>query len=197
MSTFTRLAAFACLLAGCHPWHLPSNAPGHVDVHVAPQQIEKRGVEVPRDPGENWFVLSGGGFAGGGGRWGGGGSRGGRGVYGVGVELSAHLGRRPQSHARDDFFFFPAESVGLNVGWTFAEPEGAGVGAGYVELQAFYLLGGAALGYAFDVDDGLHGPQATFFFGPIYVRVTHLFDRGTDLQVGILFKWALSWVWSR
>ncbi|MCA9668003.1 MAG: hypothetical protein KC503_20535 [Myxococcales bacterium] len=188
-----------CVLAaasGCRPFHLQRNAPGRVDVRTPPRAIKKRGVEVPDDPGENWFTLSGGGFVGGGGRWGGG--RGGRGVYGVGLELTAQIGRRKRSHNADDFLlFFPFEAIGLNVGWTLAEPEGGGIGAGYVELQVFYLLGGLAAGYAFDPGDGVHGPQFTAYFGPIYVRVVHLFDRGTDLQAGLFVKWPLSWVWSR
>ena len=45
--------------------------------------------------------------------------------------------------------------------------------------------------------DELDRVMRTLAYGPFYVRATHLFDSGTEIQAGVLVKGWYAWVWSR
>jgi hypothetical protein len=197
-------------LLGCTIIHGQRNAPGHVKVQQPPppRRVACAEAEIPYDPGERYLTLSTGvAFAGGPAF-----SRSDSisGTYALSVETSLHFGSRDRSHRDDagliplgDEKYWPQWSVALNLGWHLLEREGdgAGVGAGYAELQLFsikMLASGVAAGWAVDVGEEDHGPQFTLFtFGFMFVRVTHLLDRGTDLLFGLQYKIPISYVWSR
>jgi hypothetical protein len=210
VNSTARLMHLAVLLAaasGC-VFHAERNAPGRVDVHLAPKQIQCHQVEEPEDPGEHVLTLSTGAHLGGGvgiGRPGGT-----AGIYQLGVEASLHYGVRPRSHRDDPPLFplmtdkyYPRRSVALNVGWHLLEHglDGPELGAGYLELQLYArdaYASGIAAGWVYDPQEEHHGPQFTLFsLGVFYVRVTYLIDRGTDLLFGLLFKVPATWFWSR
>jgi hypothetical protein len=70
------------------------------------------------------------------------------------------------------------------------------VGPVYGELE--YTNGAAwlAAGWAWEVDDALHGPQALVGFGPFFIRYTHLLEQGGILHFGMAFKGQTSFVWN-
>ena len=182
-------------LAGCGVHHSQLNAPGHVDPLMPPRQPQNRPTEEPADPGERMLTLSYGVLAGGGMAFAKNGDT--SGAYGVGPELSLHAGSSDVSHASDDPPVLPQHALGLNMGWIALAHPGRGVGPVYGELQlteAPYWLAG---GWAWDVDEHRHGPQGTFGLGPIYLRVSHLFDEGTSVQAGLVFKGYQTWVRSK
>lgn len=183
------------LLSGCTVHHLETNAPGHVDVLQPPEHLDARGVDPPADPGERMVSLTYGVLAGGGLAFPKGSDA--VGAYGVGPEVSLHVGSSPHSHDDDSPPVLPARALGVNVGWTALSHPGQSVGPLYGELQwtemPYYLAGG----WAWDADESLHGPQATLGIGVLYLRYTHLFDQGGALQAGLVFKGYDTWVWSQ
>lgn len=181
--------------AGCTVHHLEKNAPGHVDVRTPPAHPEQRAVEPPGDPGEQAVWLTYGALAGGGLGFPKSGSV--VGSYGLGPELSVHVGGFETSHTYDGPPLLPERAIGMNVGWTALAHPGTGVGPVYGELQHTERPFHLAPGWAWDADDGRHGPQATLGIGPLYVRYTHLFDQGGALHLGLVFKGYDAWVWSR
>ena len=182
--------------SGCiKHYHLEQNAPGFSDVKEPPTRKTKR-VEKPRDPGEHMFVINAGAFAGGG-LAAFGTPSGLRGAYGIGPEVSFAYGAMKRSHSEDDFVIFPRPAYGLNLGWTMLAYSGTGLGPFYAELQYSDEVFGIAAGYAYDRNDAQHGPQITSSLGPLYMRGTYLSTNGFDLQVGLVIKGGLLWVWSR
>ena len=199
----------ALLLGGCLI-HGQRNAPGVVDVKQPPppDKVHCNEPLVPLDPGERYFTVSTGlAFAGGPSF-----ARSGdvNATYALAVETSLHIGSRDTSHRDDSSMIplanekhWPQRSLALNLGWHLLERKGGGpgLGAGYAELQAFsikMLASGIAAGWALDLADEVHGPQVTLFtLGFMYIRVRHLLDRGTDLLLGVQYKFPISYVWSR
>lgn len=176
-------------------YHLEKNAPGHVDITQPPARATKT-VDRPRDPGEQMFAVQVGAFAGGG-LAAFGTPSGVRGAYGVGPEISFVYGRMARSHSEDDFVVFPRPAYGLNLGWTMLSYAGSALGPLYAEVQYTDEVLGVAAGWAYDRNDNLHGPQLTTSLGPVYFRSTFLGANGLDLQVGLIIKPGLLWVWSR
>jgi hypothetical protein len=176
-------------------YHFEHNAPGDTDVKEAPARKTKK-LEKPRDPGENMLAFQFGGFAGGGaaafGR-----PSGLRGAYGVGPEFSFVYGSMKRSHSEDDFVIFPRPAYGLNLGWTMLTYAGTGLGPLYGELQYSDEVFAFAAGWAYDKNDNLNGPQVTTSLGPVYMRASYLGTNGVDLQIGLVIKAGLLWVWSR
>lgn len=194
--SFAAVCVFALLAPGCvKHYHLEANAPGFTDPKEPPARKTKK-VEKPRDPGENMFVVSFGGFAGGGVAAFGTPS-GLRGAYGLGPELSFVFGAMKRSHSEDDFVIFPRPAYGLNLGWTMLTYAGTGPGPFYAEAQFSDEVLGLAAGWAYDQNDRRHGPQITSSIGPVYMRGTYLGSNGFDLQIGLVIKGGLLWVWSR
>lgn len=189
-----RVSVFVALLAlctGCAHTHLERNAPGVVDVQTRPRTANDR---IPQDPGESMLTMSYGGLGGGGVV-----VHDGAEAYGeLGVELSLLRGIREVSHYDDDFVITPDRAFGASVGWNGLTSQGEGVGPLYAEfaLRA-WMFAGMGLGWAWDVDDNQHGPQATLSLGPFYARVGHQFGQGTALSAGIVLKNQHSWIWSR
>ena len=188
-------ALIALLLSGCAHSHGRANAPGNVDVHRPPEQIDRRNVEPPEDPGENMVTLAVGPFGGAGVAFGG--DEEARFAYSVGPELGLGFGSRTRSHNEDDFIVFPERSIGANVGWTALSGEGEGVGPIYGELFYQELITWLAGGWVWDPDDHTHGPQITLSTLFLYLRATHRFDLATEIQGGISVKLPYSWIWSR
>lgn len=176
-------------------YHFEQNAPGFVDVKAAPARKTKK-LEKPRDPGEQMFVFQAGAFAGGGAAAFGTPS-GVRGAYGIGPEFSFVYGSMARSHSEDDFVIFPRPAYGLNLGWTMLTYAGTGLGPLYGELQYSDEVFAVAAGWAYDRNDNLNGPQVTTSLGPVYMRGTYLGPNGFDLQIGLVIKAGLLWVWSR
>lgn len=185
------LAAQGCV----KHYHLEKNAPGLVDAKEPPARKTKK-PEKPRDPGEQMFVVNVGGFAGGG-LAAFGNPSGLRGAYGIGPEVSLVYGAMKRSHSEDDFVIFPRPAYGLNLGWTMLTYAGTALGPFYGELQYSDEVLGLAAGWAYDQNDRLHGPQVTSSIGPVYMRGTYLGSNGFDLQIGLVIKGGLLWVWSR
>lgn len=191
-----RLAPLALLAAaaGCRHTHLPRNAPGNVDPLAPPQAITAQRTEEPEDPGERMVVASGGVFLGGGASFGEGGEP--SGAAAIGAELTLQWGCSPHSHF-DDSIIWPITSTGLNLGWTFVDDDGGTVGPLYATVQHYRELVGLAGGWAYDPDDGDHGPQVDLLWGPMYLRVVWLTDRDPELHLGFVLKGAALWVWSQ
>lgn len=198
------LASLLFICVGCPACliiHSTRNAPGLVELEQPPARIAEPTLAAPKDPGEHLLVLSTGGFAGGGGRLS---SK--HGVAGLGLEASLFYGRDATSHDWDtpvELWIRPRTGFGLNLGWTAFEHEdegGQGTGPFYLEAQVHLTaagFAGLAAGYAVHPVSRDHGLQATLFWNFVYARVTHLWDRGTELQFGVVLKWRAAWVWSR
>ena len=196
------LVAAMVLCCGCPIIHSTRNAPGHVQLEQPPAQPAQVALSPPRDPGENYLVLSTGGFAGGGGRLS---SK--RGIAGLGLETSLYYGSDSTSHDWDtpvELWLRPRLGFGINLGWTAFEHEGDGGGRGigplYIEAQLHHAaagFAGLALGYAWHPVSDDHGLQGTLFWNFAYVRAAHFWERGTELHFGVVLKWRAAWVWSR
>ena len=65
----------------------------------------------------------------------------------------------------------------------------------YAELQHSRSLLGAAGGFSWNPDTGALGPQATVFYGPLYVRLGWKGDVGGEALLGLAIKGysKLSW----
>lgn len=105
-------------------------------------------------------------------------------------------GARDKSHT-EDFLVMPETAVGLNLGVVPVE-EGTFVSkpALYGEAQVRHELTGLAAGWAVRPGVGA-GPQVTGFVGPIYLRSTTTLNEGTAFTAGLMFKWPMTFVWSR
>lgn len=194
--TWGRYALIAALCScACGHTHSARNAPGHIDVRKPPEAIERRGVEEPADPGEQMVVVSAGALGGGGVAFGG--DQDARAAYGLGPEVSIGYGTRDRSHANDILFIYPERSAGVNLGWTPLSGEGEGLGPLYGELYYHELITWLSGGWVWDPNDRAHGPQLTISTLALYVRATHLFDLGTQIQGGIALKLPYSFVSSR
>jgi hypothetical protein len=190
------LLLLGATVLGCGHHHYARNAPGNIDVHAPPAELDKRELEEPADPGEQMIVLTGGAFAGYGVAFGPDGEDG-HGGYGIGPEVSVQYGSSDRSHADDQFFIFPERALGVNLGWTTISGEGQTTGPLYGELQVRSELVALAGGWAWDPTDETHGPQLTFALGPLYFRGTRQFDRSTELHAGVMLKFSSIWLWSR
>lgn len=184
----------------------PQNAPGLVDIKAPLRCPKCQQPERPGDPGETYTVLSAGLVGGGGGRL----RPDGRPDYGVGelgFEATLLFGQSARSLPRNPFFeqvMRPQRGLGATLGWMFLQQAGElALGPLYAEVQGHVFAGGIAglgLGWAYDPQKALHGPQATLFWNVVYFRVTHLFGderAGTQLTGGILLKWRWTWLRSR
>jgi hypothetical protein len=205
-----KCAALAALAIGCRHWHFERNAPGHIDVAVAPAAdagVPDAGqhrvpspspvadpVEEPRDPGEQVVFVNGGLFGGLGAAAGG--TERTSFVSDVGVEASVGYGRSPHSHMDEEPFFtpWPERYLSLNAGSGFTGGDAARF---YFEAQGAYRAAGLALGWTIDPEDSEHGPQGTAFFGAFYLRGSHLGAHGTAVTLGIVVKAPLAWYWSQ
>jgi hypothetical protein len=184
------------LAPACAHQHLDRNAPGIVDVRAPPRDPKLRAVEDPVDPGERMLVFGYGALAGGGAAFGGAEDET-RGFAGGGAELSSYYGESPRSHYDDDFFIYPLERFGINLGFTALSTEGDPIGPAYAEAQYGLEAVNLAAGWAWDPDDAAHGPQATLSFGFLYLRAQHLSELGTQVGAGIVLKGNYALVWSR
>lgn len=193
----SKLLLVACWagLAACAHTHSPRNAPGNIDVHQPPADLPRRSVEEPADPGEQLVTISAGALGGGGVAFGGDDDT--RGVYAVGPEASLEFGTRSRSHADDDFFIMAERSGGVNLGNTSLTSEGDGIGPFYGEVFYQEMIAELAGGWAWDPNDRAHGPQLTLQILALYVRATHLFDFGTQIQGGLVVKLPYSFISSR
>lgn len=179
-------------LAGCH-FHRDTNAPGHTDVDNPPADRAAARVE-PADPGEEMLAVNPGILAGGGGR-----AASPQGFGELGVEVSVVRGVNETSHIEDGFFTYPRQGAGGALGWsalrlTGEDPE---MGPLYLETYYFRLPWGAGGGWAWNPQNGDHGPQAFLFGASLYLRARYLFDDGGELTAGFQGKLPLVWVWSR
>ena len=193
------LFALSLAGAGCHGFvrHRPTNAPGVIDVMAPPREPQRTGehaVEAPGDPGEQMLVVSAGGLYGGGARF----ADDTSGHGWLTGEISVLRGVSDRSHYGDDFFIYPQRSWGLNLGFTFLEDDTLETGPMYVELQkSNALMSTFAGGLAFDLDDRVVGPQLSASFATLFVRGSYLWDRGVELQIGMVWKLPTMWLWSR
>lgn len=163
-------------------------------METPPAPLAAERLDPPEDPGENFLVLSGGLYTGGGGRFHEVLSA--DGIGQVGAEVTLQRGCHFRSHHDDALFLWPYASAGVNVGWTFLDQDGLGVGPLYLEVQGLREALGGAIGWAWDPDDGRHGPQGTVFAGPFYARAT-VIGGATEVTFGVFWKGWASWVWSR
>jgi hypothetical protein len=190
-----RSLAFGLLSLGCTVQHLEKNAPGSIAVMEKPENMKLREVEQQTDPGERMLQLRYGAMAAGGffipeeqGKS--------QGSYGIGPEVTVLYGTRKYSHDDDAFWLMPDEAFGGGIGWMALLEPGESVGPVYGELE--YASGAAWLtgGWAYEIDDELHGPHVSVGFGPLFVRYTHLLDAGGLLHFGMAFKGQASFVWN-
>jgi hypothetical protein len=190
LSHFTGALPF---LLACGVQHVPANAPGNIDVLEPPTHMEERTSERPSDPGEHVLALSYGIFAG----LGGARPRNASGelAYALGTEVSLAMGDTERSHA-GDVLIVPPLAYGINVGWTVLNGLGPKIGPLYAEAEVRSLFASLAVGWVY-APTTTHGPQATFAYGPFFVRGTHEFGLGQQLIAGILLKGWTHWTWSR
>ena len=190
-----RVLAILPLVCACSVQHLQHNAPGSIRVHEKPTHMQDREVERQDDPGERMVLVRYGILAAGGAAIP---SENGdtKGSYGFGPELSLLYGTSKYSHNDDAFPIIPEEAFGGGIGWTTLLHPGESVGPVYGELE--YANGPAwlAAGWAWEVDDALHGPQALVGYGPFFIRYTHLLDQGGILHFGLAFKGQASFIWN-
>jgi hypothetical protein len=187
-------------LCGCYQTHLRDNAPGNIDVREPPRDIARRAVEEPEDPGEHLLALTLGGLVGSAASV----REGTSDTTGAvtSVELSLHYGQSEHSHGSDGMIDpYPFRHAwGFNLGYVTQDPgEALDLSVArplYLEAQ-YSIVGWAAAGWQADFERGLHGPQLTAGFGPLYGRFVHRFDFGTQFEAGIVIKGAHTWVWSR
>ncbi len=179
------LALTLALCSGCYAHdELDRNAPGDADLEVPPAGR----LAMPHDPGLQGVLLSGGIFGGGGPELGG---QTPHAVTTGGVELSA-------AYYRSDIGVFDPDHLppldGVNLGLTLFGPERAD-DALYLELEHVDRLAGVAAGWSWNPLSNANGPQATFFYGPLYARVGYALGLGGELQFGLFLKGyeRLSW----
>ncbi len=190
-----RIFAMLPLVCACSVTHLERNAPGSIRVREEPEHMVDREVEPQIDPGERMLLVRYGVLAAGGvaipdqnGDT--------TGSYGVGPEVSLLYGTSSYSHNDDAFPIIPEQAFGGGIGWTTLLHPGESVGPVYGELE--YANGPAwlAAGWAWEIDDALHGPQALVGYGPFFIRYTHLLDQGSILHFGTAFKGQASFIWN-
>jgi len=165
------------------------NALGHVKIEEPPRSPESRRVEQPADPGVRIVWLNAGILAGVGAKL----SSPSRAAYGVGGEVSLHVGA--SDHSTDTLF--PRRSLGLNVGTNVVDSSVRGGGPSYAEAQLMLDGFWTAGGWAYDFVGQAQGPQATIGFGPLYLRYRQLFDRDGSILMGLAIKGGVTWVTSR
>ena len=182
MSPRHALLPTLALMSGCyaHRW-IDHNAPGETEVLAPP--VAPRA--VPRDPGQQGLLLSAGalgGFTS-------------AGSPTLGLETSAAWyadGGGPSAASG-----WRPSLLGANVGWVpWSSP--LSQGTLYAELQAALDVddvAGVSAGWAQRLADGAGGPQATLFWGPLWVRGLWLPGQGAELQLGLVIKGygRLSW----
>src|SRR5262249_46461119 len=117
----------------------------------------------------------------------------------AGLVTSLEYGWSAWSHAESQLLgVVPPQSVGLVIGWNFFEDDrGQRSGPLFFDAQDRRGLTGGGAGWAYDPFTGAQGPHTFGFFGPLYLDLGTVSDRGTVLDIGILLRGALAWVWSR
>lgn len=188
------------LLSGCQTFHSARNAPGNIQVETPPDDIRRKIVERPSDPGEHVLTWTAGGLAGAGVVTG----LGDHGALSASAETSLHLGSSRYTHS-DDMGLLgvslpdTGNNLGVNLGLTAGNSNRPANRAGYAELQfSRHLFYSLAAGWAWDPGRSSSGPQVTGSVGPLYVRSTTMLDRATSLEIGLLFKLpVLSFAWSQ
>lgn len=157
-------------------------------------------MEAGTDPGENWFVVRPGPLIGA--RLEFEGERSDiRPSYSL--ELSFTGGGLPKTHTHppnSDFFgqgarITPAGNLGLE--YTPRSLSGSDATAVYAEVQVSRTLVGVAGGWRWVPTTGDTGPQVTGFFGPFFARANYHIGGSSSVQLGIVIKAELAWVWSR
>jgi len=182
-------AVFAIEWTGCAEFHdAQRNALGHINVNDPPQSLESRQPEQPRDPGVRVVRLNAGVLAGGGGTL----STRSTGAYGVGGEISLHVGSRDRTPGLP----LLDRALGLNLGINVLDSSVKGPGPAYAEAQFTWRELWLAGGWAFD-GSRAQGRQATAGFGPFFVRYRHLFEGEGSIILGVLVKGGITWTTSR
>lgn len=194
------LPILALLLSACGHTHLDRGAPGYTHLEHPPKLSDTNrgpGYRAPqRDPGEQMTALTGGFTPHGGvsrleGAWGG--------HAVLGAELTLNLGENDYNHFDDDFFVLPMRGVGGSVGLG-VHLAGDGIYGlpAYTELHLFEDFAGVAAGWAFDPVATATGPQATVWWGPMFLRGTVYLDGSFLLSFGSQMKLPLmTWVAAR
>lgn len=195
--TAVRIAAIALALAatGCPAtrYHHGANAPGTVDVRVPPQRPVPDRREIPGDPGEEMLAVNVGLYGGAGP------CEAGNTCSEGGVEIAFNRGGQNKSHSKDDLFVYPLSGWGGSMGWSIINgvDDEVDLGPLYAEAHIYRFFYGIGGGWSFDPFAGDHGPQATGWAGPMYLRVRHQLDGGTQMVIGANIKWPFVWIWSR
>lgn len=190
--------AMGALCSGCWVHHLEKNAPGHIDVHEKPEDLEVGWREAPEDPGEEvlslltgpYFMV---------------GVADGEDLFQLGFEATLNYHRREKSHhgplsllANPDGFVY-----GANLGWTFYDwgdaQRDVDFGAVYLEGQLRHEAGPvAALGYSVEPATGRNGPQVTLSaFGMNWARFNYNWDGTYSILYGVTLKIGQFWVWTQ
>lgn len=182
-------------LAACAHWDLP-RPPGETNLDERPVGDPKHPPStalVPaEDGGESSFTVSPGFISALGGRF----TDAAAFQALLGLELTLRYGRSHRSHSHpSDLEYFSDQSLGLSVAWTPLVARGSAL----VQVELDYLGHPLAGGLGWHIAPGtrLHGPQATVFLGPLYVRAQHLLGDSTSLHVGLQIKFPLTWTWAR
>ena len=180
------LSLLALMATGCfYSRAYERNAPGHIDLTAPPPAVRR---ELPADPGRQGLLVSAGLL---GGQAIAGGETGERTLQ---VELSTAWYQLPPG-AEDDTKRLPTRT-GINLGWTAAGST-ATTHRLYLEAQRASDLIGAAAGWTAHPVTGAHGPQATLFLGPLWLRGLWLLDGRAELQLGFQLKGHARFGWHR
>ncbi len=191
------ILALSVLVSGCltHT-HLDRGRPGFADLDTPPAPHEPGRAAPQRDPGEHVVALMGGPTPSGGlavvdGAV--------RGSVVLGAELTANRGENPSSHNEDDFFLLPRAGYGASLGGALRiDSDDSLSGPLYAEAQIFDEVAGVAGGWSLDPILGQTGPQATVWWGPLFLRGAVYLNGTVLLTAGSQLKVPLgAWVWSR
>jgi hypothetical protein len=198
------LLFLGAVTSGCAHWDLDDPTPGFVDVATPPPVVEQRHIVPPRPAGEKMLLITAGVF----------GSIGFHaGEAGVGTsstwggETTVHWGEREWHHTDElgappvPAIVYPRTSWGLTFGGSArsASRSSAASNSGnlYLEIQRNVDFGaGFAAGPVWEPQTGQVGAQMTLFATLAYLRLTVL-DLNPALQIGLMMKLPLTWVWSR
>jgi hypothetical protein len=194
--TILILALAATTFSGCAAHkHMDRGRPGYTELEKPPRA--EPGFTAPqRDPGEEVMAVTGG-FTPNGGIE----IRDGE-VCGTAVvagELTLNYGENTWSHNEDDFFLLPMMGRGASLGGglRFLDDETLRAPV-YVEAHVFDGPSGIAAGWAVDAATGETGPQATVWWGPMFLRGSIYLNGPVILTFGSQLKVPLhAWVWSR
>lgn len=201
MTMLLLLLGYSLFASSCI-WHYNRHLPERIAIQKPPKKKVASAMEKPAPPKQLYFIISTGALFGGG--Wfpveq----SSQQKGIQHFGFETSFFFGYDKYRAIPSDpstllDFHLPTWQLGINFGWNLFDPRFDVVyGMQHLELQFSAFGAGVALGYAWHPADlSQHGIQGTAHWGPLYIRIVHLWEQGTEVSLGIQLKWPFVFVFT-